>query len=184
MNAQEIIDTSVKPGSVKKWLHVTIAAAVISSMLFFGFVAPASAGGATQISGIGYFDDGGECADVEGLGADFALILTGDLEGCQYIFVETFECSPSGTYRETGIETYVIDGPFGQGTFSTTYFLRAKYEGCSPDGGFVGAEIFGFCQHPIVASSGTGDYEGVTGRLHFKDDIAAGNYPYTGHLKW
>ena len=45
-------------------------------------------------------------------------------------------------------------------------------------------EIFGRCQHPIVAGSGTGVFEGVTGRLDFKDDIAAGNFPYRGHFKF
>src|SRR5215212_9621001 len=47
---------------------------------------PALAGGATQISGVGYFDDpqdpacnnpGGEDADY-----DYALVMTGGLEGC------------------------------------------------------------------------------------------------------
>lgn len=42
---------------------------------------PALAGGATQISGIGFFADPGECADSEGNGSDFALRMTGDLEG-------------------------------------------------------------------------------------------------------
>src|SRR5262249_53526759 len=68
---------------------------------------PALAGGATQISGIGFFADPGECADSEGNGSDFALRMTGDLEGCLYVFVETAECSPSGTYRETGNEIFV-----------------------------------------------------------------------------
>ena len=178
------IHKMVKSAGVEKWLRITLAVTVICTVAFFGFVDQVSAGGAIQIAGTGYFDELGECVDAEGAGADFATVLTGDLEGCQYVFVTSYDCSPSGTYREAGTEIYVIDGPYGQGTFSTTYFFRGKFEGCSPDGGFVGAEIMGFCQHPIVAGSGTGDYEGVTGRLHFKDDVVAGNFPYTGHLKW
>jgi hypothetical protein len=174
----------VRSGKVEKWLRIMIVAAVMISITFIGAVAPARAEGAIQIAGIGYPDITGECNDAEGSGADFATILDGDLVGCQYVFVESYDCSPGGTYREEGTEVYVIDGPFGQGTFSTTYFFRGKFEGCSPGGGFVGAEIMGFCQHPIVAGSGSGDYEGVTGRLHFQDDVVAGNYPYTGHLKW
>lgn len=183
MSSQSFVHSGIKSSGAKKWFGVTFAVVVITSFVFAGFVMPVSAAGAVQISGIGYFDETGVCNDPEGAGADFATIMTGDLEGCQYVFVESYDCSPSGTYREEGTEVYVIDGPYGQGTFSTTYFFRAKFEGCSPDGGFVGAEIMGFCQHPIVTGSGTGDYEGVKGRLHFKDDVVAGNFPYTGHLK-
>ena len=48
--------------------------------------------GATQISGVAVF--GADCEDVGGQGALFALRLTGDLEGCLYVFVESFDCSP------------------------------------------------------------------------------------------
>jgi hypothetical protein len=43
--------------------------------------------------------------------------------------------------------------------------------------------IFERCQHPIVEGSGTGIYEGVSGRLDFRNDVEAGNYPYKGHLR-
>lgn len=188
MSMQKIFHVITKSSPVEKWFHISMAVVIMCSILAVGFVVPVSAAGATQISGIGYVPAEGECTDnvtnEAGQPYDFATRLEGDVEGCQYVFVETYECSPSGTYRETGTEIYIVDGPYGQGTFSTTYFFRGKFEGCSPDGGFVGAEIMGFCQHPIVAGSGTGDYEGVKGRLHFKDDVAAGNFPYTGHLKW
>src|SRR5215213_3102333 len=61
--------------------------------------------GATQISGIGYFDLDGECDDPEGQGSSYNLTMTGDLEGCHYIFVESAVCSAGGAYRETGTET-------------------------------------------------------------------------------
>jgi hypothetical protein len=136
---------------------------------------PAGAGGATQISGIAYSDAAGDCADPEGAGSDFAAVLTGDLEGCLYIFVESAKCSPSGAYQETGTETFV-----GQdGTFRTNYRFEAKFQDCAN----LAVEIHGRCQHPIIAGSGTGLFEGVTGRIDFKDDIEAGNFPYRGHLK-
>ena len=72
---------------------------------------PASANGATQISGIGFFDDVGECTDHE---SPLALIMTGDLEGCLYIFPDPGAGSPSGTYREWGSEIFV-------GTYMTSY---------------------------------------------------------------
>jgi hypothetical protein len=135
--------------------------------------------GATQISGIGFYAAAGEC-DYESQGAVYAIRMTGDLEGCLYAFIDDFECSPSGTYREVGREYFVGTYNGQPGTFLTTYKFEAKYEDC--DGGPLGAEIFGRCQHPIVAGSGTGVFNGVTGQLNFKDDIEAGNFPYRGHL--
>ena len=141
---------------------------------------PALAGGATQISGVAYFDDPLDpaCNDPEGVGDNYALIMTGDLEGCLYTFVETTDCSPSGTYRETGTETFVASD--GVSTFKTTYKFEAKYEDCP---NLVG-EIFGRCQHPIVKGSGTGVFEGVSGRLDFKDEVESGTFLYRGHLRF
>jgi hypothetical protein len=139
--------------------------------------------GATQISGVGFFD-ADDVYDSEGQGASYAVTMTGDLDGCLYVFIDAFECSPSGTYREVGRELFIgmYNGESGQ--FWTTYKFEAKYEGCADDGSYIGAEILGRCQHPIVEGSGEGVFEGVTGRLDMKDDIEAGNYPYRGHLKF
>lgn len=139
--------------------------------------------GATQIAGIGFYAEAAEC-DYPGEGADFALHLTGDLEGCLFVFVESYECSPSGTYREAGKEYFVGTYNGASGSFWTNYKFEAKFEGCSEDGFFLGAEIFGRCQHPIEDGSGTGVFDGVKGRLDFKDDIASGTFPYRGHLKF
>ncbi len=140
------------------------------------------ASGATQISGVGFYATTGEC-DYVSQGAAYAVRMTGDLEGCLYAFIDEFECSPSGTYREEGREFFVGTYNGQSGTFWTTYKFEAKYEGCSENGP-LGAEIFGRCQHPIVEGSGTGVFNGVTGRLDFKDDIEAGNFPYRGHLRF
>jgi hypothetical protein len=146
---------------------------------------PALAEGATQISGVAFYDDDVPdvtCDDPEGAGADYALVMTGDLEeGCLYTFVETAVSSPSGTYRETGTELFVASD--GSGTFETTYRFEAKYE----DVENLTGEIFGRCQHPIVKGSGTGVFEGVSGILFFKDVIEAGTdpyFPYRGHLRY
>ena len=135
--------------------------------------------GAAQLSGIGYYATAGEC-DYESQGAVYAIRMTGDLQGCLYAFIDEYECSPSGTYREEGREYFVGTYNGQYGTFWTTYKFEAKYEDC--DGGPLGAEIFGRCQHPIVEGSGTGVFNGVSGQLNFKDDIEAGNFPYKGHL--
>jgi hypothetical protein len=139
--------------------------------------------GATQISGIGYWDTNDGC-NAAGQGADFALTMTGDINGCLYVFVDDYKCSPSGTYREFGREKFVGTYNGHPGTFWTSYKFEAKYEGCSVDGSYLGLEIFGRCEHPITDGSGTGVFNGVSGRLDFRDDIEAGNYPYRGHLQF
>ena len=137
---------------------------------------PALAGGATQISGVGYFDEADTC-DSASVGADFALIMSGDLDGCLYEFVETRQSSPSGIYLETGRDLFVASE--GAGSFETTYRFEAKYEDVSN----LAGEIFGRCQHPIVESSGTGIYEGVSGQFDIKDNVEAGSFLYRGHLR-
>lgn len=146
-------------------------------------LAARNAGGATQVSGVGFYAATGECEPLVG-GAAYAVKMTGNLQGCLYVFIDDFACSPSGTYREKGREYFVgmYDGK--PGTFWTTYKFEAKFEGCAANGTPLGAEIFGRCQHPIVKGSGTGDFKGVTGRLDFKDDVVAGNFPYKGHLNF
>jgi hypothetical protein len=135
----------------------------------------ASAQGETRISGVGFFDESDVC-DSGSVGADFALIMTGDLEGCLYVFVETAEYTPSGAYVETGTELFVG----ADGSFETDYRFEAKYE----DPANLIGEIFGRCQHKIVEDSGTGIFDGVRGRIDFKDDIEAGDFPYRGSLQF
>jgi hypothetical protein len=168
-------------------LTLTTLAAVALIGVVWTAPSPALAEGATQISGDARFAEMGECPipidpDEPGAGANYALVMTGDLVGCLYTFVdETTQSSPSGTYRETGTETFVgsVFGSEEPGTFETTYRFEAKYE----DVDNLAGEIFGRCQHPIVEGSGTGIFEGVTGRLDFKDDVETGTFLYRGHLQ-
>ncbi len=155
-----------------------LAVVTLSSMVLM-VPSPALAEGATQIAGISSFAAPGECTDSEGNGADFALSMRGDLAGCLYVFVATATCSPSGAYRETGTELFVGQYTGEPGTFRTTYQFEGKYQDC-PN---LGGELFGRCHHPLVAGSGAGIFEGATGQFDFKDDIAAGNFPYRGHLR-
>jgi hypothetical protein len=104
------------------------------------------------------------------------MIMTGDLEGCLYVFVETAEYTSSGTYVEAGTELFVG----ADGSFETDYKFEAKYE----DPANLLGEIFGRCQHKIVEGSGTGVFDGVGGRIDFKDDIEAGDFPYRGSLQF
>ncbi|MDC3953163.1 DUF3224 domain-containing protein [Polyangium jinanense] len=146
---------------------------------------PVLAGGATQIDGLALApvsESTPECPDLDTFGADFFNPMTGDLNGCLYVIVETSECKPSGTYLETGREIFVGSYNGNEGTFETTYRFEAKYEDC-PD---PATEIFGRCQHPIVPGSGTGVFEGVTGRLDFKDNVEDDpiTFSYRGHLRF
>ena len=141
-----------------------------------------TANGATQVSGVGFYATTDECNAVQDF--SYAVTLTGDMEGCLYAFIDDYECSPSGTYREEGREYFVGMYKGKSGTFWTTYKFEAKYEGCAAGGAPLGAEIFGRCQHPIVKGSGTGGFEGATGQLNFKDDVEVGNFPYTGHVRF
>jgi len=164
---------------------LAITALAVVALISGVLMAPslASAGGATQIAGVGFFAEPGECTDfVTGPGEyyEFALNMTGDLDGCHYVHIESFECSPSGTYRERGIELFVDRDGEEVGTFGTTYLFTAKLTEC-PD---LATEIWGRCQHPIVAGSGTGVFEGVTGRFDIKDDVENVTFPYKGHLRW
>ena len=158
-----------------------LAGALALAIALVASPSPAHAGGATQISGVAFYEEPGECVDPEGVGDNYALDMNdGDLEGCLYTFVETADCSPSGTYRETGTELFVGEYNGEVGTFRTTYKFEAKYEDCP---NLVG-EIFGRCQHPIMRSSGTGVFEGVRGRLDFKDEVETGTFFYRGHLRY
>ena len=163
-------------------LALTTLAAVALIGVVWTAPSPALAVGATQISGVASFDEAvppPDCAPVTPP-ADYALVMTGDLVGCLYTFVdhETVESSPSGTYRETGTETFVGTYMGQPGTFETTYRFEAKYEDVTDPA----TEIFGRCQHPIVEGSGTGIFLGVSGRLDFKDDVETGEFFYRGHL--
>ena len=152
--------------------------ALISAV--FATPSPTRAGGATQISGLGAYAAPGQCTDPEGEGADYALIMTGAFSGCHYAFIESSQCTAGGAYYEAGTETFVgtYNGEFG--TFRTNYTATATFQDCP---NLVG-EIAGRCQHPIAAGSGTGIFEGVSGRFDMTDDIEAGNFPYKGHLSF
>jgi hypothetical protein len=161
-------------------LTLTTLAAVALIGVVWTAPSPAFAGGATQISGDARFDEAEApvCAPV--IGYDYALVMTGDLEGCLYTDVKTAKSSPSGTYRETGTELFVGSYLDESGTFETTYRFEAKYE----DVANLSGEIFGRCQHPIVEGSGTGIFEGVSGQLFFKDEVESGTFFYRGHLRY
>src|SRR5215208_7718787 len=127
--------TEQETGMMKRRLTI-LALTTLAAVALIGVVwaapSPALAEGATQISGDAFFPDPGECDDPpEGVVSDYAVVMTGDLEGCLYTDVKTAESSPSGTYRETGTELFVGSYSDGSGTFATTYRFEAKFEDVS-----------------------------------------------------
>ena len=160
---------------------LALAIALVAAKDVSAAPSPALAGGATQISGDAVLDELDTC-DSASEGADYALLMHGDFEGCLYTFVDDeTQSSPSGTYRETGTERFVGSYLGESGTFETTYRWEAKFE----DVANLSGEIFGRCQHPIVEGSGTGVFEGVSGILLFKDEVELENpFIYRGHLRY
>jgi hypothetical protein len=157
--------------------QVLLAAVIALALVGANGVAASASSGTVQIGGIGTLDIEGEICD-RGVAEVFPpTVMTGDLNGCWYVDSFTGRSHPSGTYQETGTETFVgclADGTTC-GTFGTTYQFEGKF---APDG----SEIFGRCQHPIVSGSGTEGFAGVSGRVDFKDDVDAGLLLYRGHL--
>ena len=86
------------------FLAITVLMVLAVSSVVLTVTDPVSANGATQISGLGVEPAEGECTD---LASDLTLKMTGDLEGCLYIFVGPSADSPSGTYRERGSEIFI-----------------------------------------------------------------------------
>ena len=170
-------------------MHTKIQRLVLLVMLVGGLLialsAPANAA-TNQISGVAVLDtttpracppppDGYEDF------TDFTQVMTGSLEGCWYTHIETTKDNgaPSGVYIESGKEIFVgtlNGGP--KGTFTTTYQFESKWD---PDVK-TGSEVHGRCQHPIAAGSGTGGFEGATGRADFKDEVTTGKFFYRGHI--
>jgi hypothetical protein len=121
MEDPEIVSSNSWPGDPKKWFRVTILVLVVISIMLIGAVASVSAVGATQISGIGYWPAAGEWdAPSNGQYFDYSYLITGDLEGCVYVTVDTAKCTPSAVYIESGTEFLdIVGGTQGAGTFKT-----------------------------------------------------------------
>lgn len=164
---------------LRKAIAVTVTAA--SGIVLFGS-APATAGnGAIQIGGetdstlcteppAGYED-----SQDPTLEKGYAFHLSGDLTGCIYGVILDARLHPSGTYQEIADEIFVSDAN-ELDTFKMKEFYTAKFNADF-------SLVFARCKHPIVEGSGTNAYEGVSGRLDFKDDVEAGIAYYRGHLK-
>jgi hypothetical protein len=103
---------------------------------------------------------------------DFALALSGDLEGCWTIFPESFTCEELNGfawYTEAGREAF--DGTLhGEpGSFVTTYTFEAAFAAGFCSTFDFHAELAGGCDHYVKGKSGS--FTGVVGRITFVDII-------------
>jgi len=98
-------------------------------------------------------------------GSDFALGMTGDLEGCLSIFVQGFTCKELADfdhYTERGREAFVGTLRGKQGRFTTNYTVDAAYAKGFCQSLDFSLELSGSCIHEILGRSGVfTDGEGV-----------------------
>jgi hypothetical protein len=179
--------------------RVLIAIALASMML---------AGGSTALAGGHHkgghhkpvFVSGNAVASDCGLpGSDWAIALTGDLEGCWSAFTKEFKCLELDDYDlgiEKGREIFVGTYKGQQGRLRTTYTVEAAYaKGFCQSLDFT-LEVAGGCLHKIFGTSGVFDHAkglikfldvitGVTGDPvtgEFQAGTGGNNFPYYGHI--
>jgi hypothetical protein len=134
-------------------------------------------------------------------GSDFAVLLTGDLEGCLSFFVQGFTCKELNgfdRYTERGREVFVGTLRGKRGRFATDYVVDGAYaQGFCQSFDFT-LQLNGSCIHKIDGRSGVfADAEGV---IKFFDVITnvtgdpatgtfaagsgANNFLYAGRIRW
>lgn len=112
-----------------------------------------------------------------------ANAMAGSLIGCWFTDVFTQGVtSPTGILHATGAEHFVGcldieregrctgDDPAGTLALSARFEFKVVND----------QEIWGRCQHKIL--SGTGDFDGATGEIDFKDNVTNGTSSYRGHI--
>ena len=156
-------------------IKAAVGVGVIGGLMTIG--GPASAA-VDQVSGIA--DPDVVCDGTGFVGAyDYVIPMSGDLVGCSYGVITEARELPSGVYHEKADETFVGTYQGEYGTFELVEDFIIKFDR-------AGDPQFARCHHPIVDGSGTGVFEGVSGRLDYQDDFS-GPVPittYKGHLKF
>jgi hypothetical protein len=106
-------------------------------------------------------------------GSDFALALTGALEGCWSGFIQSYKCKELEDYDlwlEKGREVFVGEFRGKQGRFRTTYTFEGAYaKGVCQSLDFT-LEVGGGCRHKVI--DGSGVFADAEGLIKFIDVIA------------
>jgi hypothetical protein len=138
-------------GTAWRGARALAAGAIATVIMVNGDAAQAADGRSVGISGNSVFSDCGSA------GSDFALLMTGDLEGCLSIFVKSYTCKEVNgfaRYIERGREVFVGKMRGKQGRFATTYKVDAAYaQGFCESFDFT-LELSGSCVHKIEGRSG------------------------------
>jgi len=130
-----------------------------------------SAGGATQVAGLGEPDVAGVCQDApEAVGA---YVMSGSLTGCWYVDTAELKNESQTGFLAVGTEHFVGCLGAACGTILTTYTFTAKL--------VDGVEVHGRCHHPIVG--GTGAFAGISGSFDFHD-LPDGCATYHGVIRF
>ena len=171
------------------------AGALVAAIMVNGDAAQATGDGSYAISGNSTFSDCG----VDG--SDFALLMTGDLQGCLSIFVQSYTCKQRNGfdhYIERGREKFVGKWRGKYGKFITDYTINAAYaDGFCESFDFT-LELSGSCFHKIQGR--TGVFEGAEGAFTMFDVITnvtgdpvtgtfaagsgANNFLYSGRIRF
>ena len=146
-------------GTTWRGAKLLVAAAFSTVIMASGNLALATGDGTTRISGNSVFSDCGVT------GSDFALRMTGDLQGCLSIFVQSYTCrevNGFAHYTERGREAFVGNLRGKNGRFTTTYTINAAYASGFCDSFDFSLELSGSCVHHIQGKTGVFlDREGV-----------------------
>lgn len=105
--------------------------------------------------------------------SDYAILLTGDLEGCLNTFIQGFKCKELehyDLYLEEGREVFVGKFRGKQGRFRTTYTFDAAYAKGFCQSFDLSLEVGGGCNHKI--NGGSRVFEDAEGLIKFIDVIA------------
>lgn len=182
-------------GTTWRNAKVLLAGALATATMASGNAALATGGRNIGFSGNSTFADCGSA------GSDFALLMTGDLEGCLSIFVRGVTCKELGDfahYTERGREVFVGTLRGKQGRFATNYTVDAAYAKGFCQSFNYSLELSGSCIHKIHGRSGVfKDGEGVftlfdvitnvtgdPGTGEFTAGSGANNFLYSGHIQF
>lgn len=106
-------------------------------------------------------------------GSDYAILLSGDLEGCLSTFVQRFSCKELAAYDlylEKGREVFIGTLHGKQGTFTTDYTFDGAYAKGFCQSFDTSLEVGGGCIHTI--QRGRGAFKKAEGVITFIDVIA------------
>ena len=161
-------------------LHrITRVVATLLFLLALPALADDDRGRRALVSGDSVFSDCGE----------FAIYMSGDLNGCLDIFPRHFTCEELNgfaRYREWGREVFRDDD--GVSGFRTVYTLEGVYSQGFCNTFDFATQLAGGCDHKVF--NGSGKFLGANGIITFNDIIpaagvsGASNFLYHGELKF